>query len=142
MLWFSSAGERKRVAARLWGPQEWAESFVYADDRLAVTAAGRVERGGSVAEHVRRSDDWTQSPLAKPEFQLGELPRWGSTTKKTARPPSGWIGGGSAMLTSTPPGRTNVAERSRMSPPITSKTMSTLPTPPAVGEQPLPCRET
>ena len=53
--------------------------------------------------------------------------RSGSTMKKTARPSSGRTRGGSAMVTSAPPGRTSCAERSRISPPITSNTTSTSP---------------
>ncbi len=49
------------------------------------------------------------------------------TTKKIARPFSGWIVGGSAMVTSVPPARTSAVERCRISPPITSNTTSTSP---------------
>ena len=55
-------------------------------------------------------------------------PRSGSTTKKTACRSSGRTRGGSAMVTSVPLERTNFAERSRTSPPITSNTTSTSPT--------------
>ncbi len=41
--------------------------------------------------------------------------RSASTTKKIARPFSGWIVGGSAMVTSVPPARTSAVERCRIS---------------------------
>jgi len=43
-----------------------------ADNRLAMTTMGRVERCGSVFEGVYLSDDWTQPSLSKPELQCGK----------------------------------------------------------------------
>jgi len=43
-----------------------------ADDRLAATTVGRVERCRSLFEGVYGSNEWTQPPISKPVLQRGK----------------------------------------------------------------------
>ena len=103
------------------------ESSADSDDRLAASVMGRVECRWRLREWTHRSDDRTQPPVPEPSFQSDETGAIGFDDEEDRPPVLGKRRGGSAMVTRAPPERTSVAERSRISPPITSNTASTSP---------------
>ena len=83
---------------------------------------------GASASVPHGPDDRLEPAVAHPLGQVRELGAIGFDDEEDRPPVLGRTSGGAAMVTSVPPARTSAAERSRISPPITSNTTSTSPT--------------
>ncbi len=83
------------------------------------------ERGGRLGERSHGPDHRAEPSVPEPPGQVRELDAIGFDDEEDRLPFRGRTVGGEAMATSVPPGRTSAAERSMMSPPITSNTTST-----------------